>query len=57
MYNFLTRRNAPITLALGLIASLSLFGVSYADDTAVSSGQFTGMNEQFSVGLAVAPLK
>ena len=45
MYNFITRRNAPITLVLALIASLALGGVSYADDSAVSSGQFTGIND------------
>ena len=45
MYTFIARLNAPITLALALIAGLALFSTTYADDSTVSSGQFTGIND------------
>lgn len=45
MKTFIFRCSTPITLALALIASIAFSGISYADDTSVSSGQFTGMND------------
>ena len=45
MKTLFTRFKTPVALALALFASLAFFSGSYADDSAVSSGQFTGMND------------
>ena len=45
MKTLITRFKTPVALAFALFASLAFFSGSYADDSAVSSGQFTGMND------------
>ncbi len=50
MKTLFTRFKTPIALALALFASLFFFSASYADDSVISSGQFTGMNDHIVSG-------
>ena len=50
MKTFIARFKTPVVLALALFANLAYFGPSYADDSAISSGEFTGMNDHIVSG-------